>query len=126
MRPSRAIAAAIDPDPHHAGPCGRRQLKFSSRVPILAGDFQVVCAADVHGQPTKRTACASGNMTPLGMIAPLLDCAARRKKTAAHFCGRVLRGAIHVEQNTLFHWTSQAKFEVVFYRCCPRAMALIR
>jgi hypothetical protein len=38
------------------------------------------------------------------------------QKPTAHFCRRVLGGAIDFEQNTLFHWTSQTKIEVFSHR----------
>jgi hypothetical protein len=51
------------------------------------------------------------------MTAIVFDCEASTQKPAAHFCGRVLGGAIDYEQNTPFHWTSQMKIEVFFHRC---------
>jgi hypothetical protein len=55
-----------------------------------------------------------------GMTAIMFDCGAPTQKPAAQFCGRVLGGSIDFEQNTLFHWTSQTKIEVVFRRCVEK------
>jgi hypothetical protein len=47
----------------------------------------------------------------------MFDYGAPTQKPAAQFCGRVLGGAIDLEQNTMFDRTSQTKFEVFFHRC---------
>jgi hypothetical protein len=50
-----------------------------------------------------------------GMAAIMFDRGDLTQKPAAHFCGRVLSNAIHFEQNTMFHWTSQTEIEVFFH-----------
>jgi hypothetical protein len=58
-----------------------------------------------------RSAIAHREMTAI-----TLDGEAPTQKTAAHFCGRVLGGAIDFDQNTTFHWTSQTRIEVFFHK----------
>jgi hypothetical protein len=50
------------------------------------------------------------------MTAIMFDRGDLTQKPAAHFCGRASSEAIHFEQNTVFHWTSQTEIEAFFDR----------